>query len=351
MIIDLPQIQMQGFFTVSKAKADADGNPIESTRVVVMEQKPNLITDIGLEMIGRQFPNTPWGRGIMQGCVLGGGSRTPAVGDQALQAPIVGNYNGTYQQDLYGQQMTTAPYYGWRRRTYRFPAGAAGGNYNISEIGITQGFGYMIHTDPTYINVPVFSRSLTVDQNGNPSSISVLSDEVLDVTYELRNYLPTADRTGTLTFSGEGFVSTYRIRTVDVSTSADYAPWGYGIDQGCENANFPSPGIITTDNAVYASSVTRQYYDDAVVAPDEYHYYNWGNPDRPAAVDYVQGTRRRDFVLSVDLNWLNWAKGIGSIIFPNSLGVYRVNFGTRIPKTEQKKLSITFRQSWARRST
>lgn len=63
--------------------------------------------------------------------------------------------------------------FGWSRSVRAFPRGAAAGN--ISELTVGGQLG-------------ILSRTLVKDASGNPATITVLSDEVLTVTWELRRY-------------------------------------------------------------------------------------------------------------------------------------------------------------------
>jgi len=82
-------------------------------------------------------------------------------------------------------QSGVAPYYGWKRRVYRFPVGDIGGK-NLSEVGVGWG-----ETGSTLI-----SRAPILDPvSHTPTTITPLSDEILEVSYELRYYAPTVDVT------------------------------------------------------------------------------------------------------------------------------------------------------------
>lgn len=66
--------------------------------------------------------------------------------------------------------------FGWTRTTKTSPRGAAAGN--ISEL--TCGWGNN--------NVSAFARALVRDAEGNPTTITILPDEVLTLTWELRRW-------------------------------------------------------------------------------------------------------------------------------------------------------------------
>ena len=123
----------------------------------------NLVLDTGLERmaIGSYADR----------CCVGTGNSTPLASQVALDSfkasttTAQANSNGI---------VTTDPVYGWARRTWRFDMGVAAGN--ISEVGLGWG------------NANLWNRALIKDATGNPTTITVLSDEYLDVISEIRCY-------------------------------------------------------------------------------------------------------------------------------------------------------------------
>ena len=66
--------------------------------------------------------------------------------------------------------------FGWTRSIVTFARGVAAGN--LSEVGLFKNNN----------NVSAFARALIKDSSGNPTTITVLPDEVLTVTWEVRRY-------------------------------------------------------------------------------------------------------------------------------------------------------------------
>ena len=115
----------------------------------------------------------------MQTSALSGtGNSTPVVSQTILDNQTGVSSSGI---ETYGST-TSSPYYGYKIFTFRFNQGIAAGN--ISEIGV----GWS-GTTP----LQLFSRTLIKDINGDPTTITVLADETLDVIYELRLYAPETD--------------------------------------------------------------------------------------------------------------------------------------------------------------
>ncbi|MBI1450376.1 hypothetical protein IL972_00290 [Acinetobacter sp. FL51] len=105
-------------------------------------------------------------------CCVGSGNSTPKAGQVALDNFIASTT--TKQTTSSFIEITTKPYHYGVRITWRFGIGVAAGN--ISELGIGWG------------NNNLWDRALVKDTGGNPTTITVLSDEYLDVISEIRVY-------------------------------------------------------------------------------------------------------------------------------------------------------------------
>jgi hypothetical protein len=199
--------KVAGYYRFETFKTDADGNEIPGTRQVKGDWQKNLITDVGMDMLGDHSNNNYW-----NGCHVGTGTAAPANSNTALAtfnagiattAASVGGVNGD------------TPYYGFLRRTFRFPEGTFA-SVNLTEAGIAQGTSGASGS-ARLSTAPLFSRVLI---NGG-TGITVLVDESLDVIFEFRNYAPTTDVTGTVSISSVSYDFTVRACLV---TSAIY--WG-----------------------------------------------------------------------------------------------------------------------------
>lgn len=295
-----PEIAMQGFYRLTVRRRD--GSVKQDTGWF-----PNLILDEGLNGIGKhQVFNT---------CYVGSGS-TPPIATNTKLENLVGSTSGTQSQA--NGYLDVTPYYGWSRRVYRFLEGAATGN--LSEVGV----GY---STATYL----FSRALILDGNGAPTTITVLADEVLDVAYELRLYPPLTDNNFNLTIAGVNYAC--KMRAAGVSSDA-WSPYGlllYGTD---------SP---------YLGSV----YDGDIGTMFQYPSGNSGGYTDYQTLPYANNSLKRGYRNNYDLNTANFGTGIKAIQLytqsGNTLGSWQCSFTPPIPKTNTKKLSLTFEVSWARK--
>lgn len=151
---------------------------------------PNLITNNGLNLMATSANR------VQEGFV-GTGNTTPAVTDVSLAnflASDTSNF-GTFTS------IDTTDNYVFFIRQYEFSEGTATGN--ISELGV----------GPAQNNL--FSRALIVDELGSPTTITVLSDEVLRFSYRLRIYQPLIDFASTV----DGYDIVLRAADIDVAAA------------------------------------------------------------------------------------------------------------------------------------
>ncbi|WP_299589554.1 hypothetical protein [uncultured Microbulbifer sp.] len=156
---------------------------------------PNLITDNGLNLLTTVSDDWTYYYGILYTCALGSSNITPSNSDTTLKSLVasVNSINAT-------QTINTTENYLSIVKGWTFPEGTAAGN--LAEIGVG--------VDATNL----FSRALIRDADGNPTTISVQSNEILTVTYELRILIPTGDGVSTvsgynITLRSAGITSTY----------------------------------------------------------------------------------------------------------------------------------------------
>lgn len=104
---------------------------------------------------------------------IGSGNSTPAITQTNLDSFMAASTTVQTQASGRNFDNPSQPYY-WIRRTYRFNAGVGTGT--IAELGLG------------WSNTNCFNRTLVKDSGGNPTTITKLSDEYLDVLTETRVY-------------------------------------------------------------------------------------------------------------------------------------------------------------------
>lgn len=293
--------QLAGRFMIKAVKADG-------TERVLADWFDNLILDSGLNRAGTG--------GIINGIAVGTGTSTPIATQTALDA-LVAYTTTTTGSDVSGQDLTNLFMY--LRRTYRFGAGVAAGN--LTEIGAG------------WSSTSMFSRTLIKDGGGNPTTITVLSDEYLDVTYELRVYWPTTDTTTVLNISGTNYTITGRPDLVGSWGSSGGLPsfWGVGVN----NANYATPMVYNaTAMGDTATGPTGTYL---------------GNPtDQSYDVAYVNNSLKRTVKITCGLSGIT--STFNFIRVYTQLGIHKFYFSPSIPKTNANIFTFKYDIAWARKT-
>lgn len=308
-------VELEGRFKLVAVRSDG-------TERLVADWFKNLITDAGLDMLATNAR----ANGCYQYCQIGTGNNAPAASDTALQSRLTGvaasNF-GQYTQDATGV-VTTSPRYAYDSIMYEFATGTAAGN--ISEIGIAPG------TSGT-----VFSRALVLDAGGNPTTVTVLSDEILRVYYELRWYIPETDTTGTVTLEGIDYAWTQRAAGANSVTS-----------------NLGWPGNRAYEPAGWLAREPWYAYVGGDLGP-----ITAGEPSGSRTTGYTPTCTIADPYVAGNF-WVEyWAEfstaqlnaDITSLKFQvTQFGTHQMKFVPPIPKTNTKKLRLKIRTSWARRT-
>lgn len=238
-LLILQEVGLEGRFKIETRKADSDKIELRAP------WQDNLILNRGLDQLGVRAALSSW----MYSCAVGSGSTPPAVTDTGLVSKVAQkDYSGSPQ---YGQS-ASAPYYGWVRMQYEFPIGAAAGV--LSELGLKYyDNDNLMHT-----------RALIKDSGGQPTSITVLSDEILIVTYEVRVYVDTTDKVTNTTVKGVPTVVTVRPASMTsnwFSYNGDIGFSGY-VWGGPWYYDGAAPGVgpisgVPTGTPVYVSDVQK----------------------------------------------------------------------------------------------
>ena len=190
---------LAGKYTFHKQKvAMKDGKPLldeNGNQILIGEREKiaefeNLITNNGLDLIGK--------RASCNHMILSSDNSAPLVTDSSVTVLGVSTTAATGDATR-NKNVTTAPYWVSYQCVRRFEAGVATGN--IAKVAISN----------NSQGTDLFSIALVKDGNGNPTTITKLADEILDVAYELKTYLNTSDTTSTIKISGKTHNITSRL--------------------------------------------------------------------------------------------------------------------------------------------
>lgn len=299
--IDIP-VEIEGRFNIEVIRPDGSSRETGWFK--------NLILNAGLNRLGSAGTGAIW-----TACQVGTDNTAPAVGNTALGARVAGTT--TRQATTTG--VDAAGGFVWRRITYEFAEGAAAGV--LSEVGIgwaTTG--------------SLFSRALIKDSGGTPTTITVLSDEILRVTWEHRRYWPTADVTGTIANAGN------KGGSFDwVARTADTPNWALADTQG---------GISISTS----STISNIYFGGDLGAISGNPTGTSSTAHTVSAVSYVSDSFSASATFSFTLAQGNTSPGIKALR-PSFVNVrFQIGFTPMIEKTASDLLSITVRCTWARRA-
>jgi hypothetical protein len=305
---------VSGFFMLEAVNKDT------GVRRTLAPWFPNLITDMGLERMGTG--------GTLENCSVGSGSNPPAVTDTALQSPVA--TTTTIQLNDARSAQSSPPYYGAVTHVYRFGVGVAAGN--LSEVGIGWSGG-------------IFSRSLIKDGLGDPTTITVLANEYLDVTYQVRLYPPTEDALFQVV-SAEGVVHDCVARASRV-TNDIYWP---GRDPGLIGGTAFESAVRVYNSSATISNGTLGPITSSVGNITSSATTTGSGTFALSYVTYVPFSQERRVNLFVPPEVGNFASGISALRLLWSLGEFQYSFDPPIQKLSTQTLTIGLRISWARRA-
>ena len=315
-------IGMTGEFRCVVKRADG------STKIDTGYQK-NLILNQGLDFFGGNN-----GSNMMYFCVIGGGNSQPVYTQNKLDAittyAIGVDFSTKYDYDASrdGNLYKTN-----KVRQYTFNGLA---NVNISEVGLASKFS-------SSTDYYLCTRALIKDTQGAPTTITVLSGEVLEIYYKLWIVYDVTDKTGTLNLlDGVDGSTAYNyiarlagVGGTNIGGSAKYgaATVGLALSAGAgNNGHFVTNGEI---GAITGSpSGTSSEYISSV-----------------STATYTPGSYKRQMTWSLSISQANFA--IRSAMFYTTMAFWQIRFGSvaddsPITKTNTQTLSIPIEVSWGR---
>lgn len=267
----------------------------------------NLIVDQGLNNAASITIDN-----LVTRCKVGSSYDIPTTSDTTL-GQQVGPYTPVVTS-TYNHSSGNPVWYTYGRFTYTFPVGAVTGD--LREIGFFDSSDNM------------FSHALIKDGAGNPTAVTVLADEQLFVTYEVRKYPAETDQTGTFILSINGvdtsFSYTARPALINTTTSSNY--W-YGSHQLGVNTN------VVAYESQTLGTVTGTPTGTAVAGS--------GTIDT-----YLAGSFKSTLNCVFDPSIANFTNGIGSMLLCNG---FQVSFTPAIPKTSDRRLVLPLSTVYSRK--
>lgn len=288
----MSKLGLKGYFDIVKRKADG--------QVVEKYSFENLILDSGLNAIGKDQEN---GFGVLKNCHVGSGNSQPNVSQTSLDSWLgVGSAVYASAKWSLNTEEKSVSY------TYKATLNAGVATGNIAEIGMS----LSANRDTS-----LFSRTLIKDNDGQPTVISKLNDEILEIYYTLKIIINHQDVTGI----GKINDMDYRFKLRPAYLGSRSSDWEfYRGEISSDITSFPS-GRIT---------------------------YTYGTSS------HQDGEHKKRFSCTLSPNSGNDENGIRSVFFPSLFDICwqcqfeRVSDGKAIMKTNKEKLVVNFDVSWGR---
>lgn len=333
------QTGLEGRYRFEAFRTDESGNEIPGSRRVLADWFKNLVTNAGLHSLCQTHTFYQLTR-----CRVGSGSNIPAESDVALAAQVA-EVNAAGNNSIIRENGVNAhsPYYGWNRFTYRFNAGTVSGN--LAEVGVA------------FQDGTLFSRALIRGPSGDPTTISVLPDETLDVVFEVRTYAPLQDAVRQMDIGGVQTAVTIRAAAVNAVSASPIigAGWSnsdtYRNRYGVAASGGNNVSIVTSPNAIgditgmpAVSGNARSYYA-SLTAPTNQGHTNVKCDALPYQDDFVARGR-----MILGLYQGNINGGIRSMLVQTIAGLYQIGFEPPVQKVPDKIFSLDFALAIGRHS-
>lgn len=255
----------------------------------------NFFTYVGSKTAFSFFSN------LSKTCRVGTGTQVPSAGQTALVSLLASTSGGTASTgDYTTSALTTADGVTSAdiTMTFRFTLGSVVGN--VSEVGFAL---------PDAGSTTVHSRSLVVDANGNPTTLTVTAADQLTVIYRLKVAVSDTVNSGNITIAGVNYAWT---ACRSANTSATWFNWIWPSSAQTTTAwNGTFNGVGLTPSG--ASSGVGCTYPNS-------------------------GTSRRNFTITAGTTSGNLSGGITAVSIDSLL---KVSFTPAIPKDSTKTLSLT----------
>tara|TARA_R100001132_G_C3275829_1_gene99968 strand:- start:16977 stop:17855 length:879 start_codon:yes stop_codon:yes gene_type:complete len=258
----------------------------------------NVIVNNFLNNVASDSGNT----GGLSSVAVGTGTSEPSVTDTSLDNQVATTSNDVSNNEI--NQITTVPYYCSLTYVFIFNIGDVSGN--ITEVSANSFTGGIV------------SRALFRDEFGDPTSVTVLADEQLRITYEGRVTIPDEDTVASV----DGYTLTIRPSGADNTTA-----WGFG-------------------NSVFINANRANVYSGSIGDIDSTP--SGGSNTQASAVNaepYVSNSFQREITYTWDTTRANF--DIASALFRVGMQ-WQVGIDPVIPKTSSDLLNITIVVSFGR---
>ena len=281
---------------------------------------PNVITNLGLDAIGND-------NDLFNFCAVGGGNSKPLNTNTKLDNFLaVGSQISSESKYDYDPVRDTEFYKCSKTVGYRF---TGLDNKNISEVGLVGDYASGQH--------PAYTRTLIKNSAGEPTVITVLSGEILELQYRLWQVFDVKDKDQVVTAMIDGVEVPFNVKIRLAGVGGNLGgSWSYAAVVGAhltfQGNNYHQFGTGELGEITGQNSGLTNVYG-----------LSWEA--------YQPSTYKRKFYVNASIT--EAVHPIRSFLFFTGLGAYQVRFGTvdgdlPIDKTNQDILQLGFEMSWGR---
>lgn len=290
----------------------------------------NIILNKGLDFFGGNA-----GDSVFTYCVIGSGNSTPTNTQTQLDAVIKGVAGNLFSSKVDYDAALDGNFYK-TNSTYKYIFDGFANNTNVTEVGLASQYA---STSSYYL----CTRALIKDTNGNPTVITLMSDETLEIYYKVWQVFSLVDKTGVIQLEDNNGVFTdynYIARMAFVGGTGTGGSTTYttilGRKIGPGNGN--SNSAIRTGNI--GSFVNSPAGTSLLTA-------------NPLGVIGAYTAGQYKVAVNIPLALAEANGDIRSILMLTTLGFYQFQFGSvandsPIIKANTQKMTFAFEFSWGR---
>ena len=180
-------------------------HPVTGRRTPLSGWSDNIMLTVGLNIMADRSDWFSWVQ-------VGTSNVEPNASQTTLQGWVAGTDN--IIDTTQGAQPAPGPYYGWKRRIFRYEPGDIPGSSGLNEVALGWGEGAAGAEE-------IISRARIVDINGDFTTPTPDPTEFLDVTAEVRVQPPTVDVTGSEVINGVTY--DYTLRAANATSTESWA--------------------------------------------------------------------------------------------------------------------------------
>lgn len=284
----------------------------------LLDWQDNLITNLGMDSLGG---NTAFGPFLQ----VGSGTSPPAVTDTTLGSKVAHASTSPSVSMQYPRAICTY--------TANFGTGAAAGI--LTELGLSSNTTGDLRT-----------RAQFVDSGGAPTSVTVLPDEQLIVTYVITQTFSVADAVSTVTDPITGVVYTCTAR-----------PWKMAAGT-VVNTQVSSMGLGTSPIQVFSTNFMGLRYGASATLGPAGSAPSGGSDSgslnaQGSMSAYVPGSYTTTQTMTLPITGGNYADitvftpGVDNVSYSMAM-MYKFGISPKITKTSSQTLAVSFTVTWAR---